>query len=106
MSLPTQVGAVRCFTDPVRAEPAQVPSFPRMIRTPPILASLVNTPAIVDVFGEPAAQHPVGSSQGTPAANEESYKWLAEDPAKAKVTVGCKLLSSMPSAMRSALVCH
>ncbi|CAL5224699.1 g7426 [Coccomyxa viridis] len=42
----SNVGAVRCFTDPVRAEPAQ----------------------------------------GSPSSNEESYKWLAEDSAKAKVT--------------------
>ena len=29
-------------------------------------------------------------TQGTPASNEESYKWLAEDSAKAKVTVSSK----------------
>ncbi len=30
--------------------------------------------------------------QGTPSSNEESYKWLAEDSAKAKVTVSPRAL--------------
>ncbi len=38
-------------------------------------------------FAEP---HLDAVMQGTPASNEESYKWLAGDSAKAKVTVSSK----------------
>lgn len=37
-----------------------------------------------------AEPHLDAVTQGTPASNEESYKWLAEDSAKAKVTVSSK----------------